>query len=65
MAKNRIKLTKEEVSELTSIIKKGSHTTQTYKAAYVLLNCDEGAYSLGKSTNEQICDIPLNPQAKN
>jgi transposase len=57
MAKYRIKLTQEEVIELTSIIKKGSHTTQTYKAAYVLLNCDEGDYSLGKSTNEQICKV--------
>ena len=57
MAKYRIKLTQEEVSELTSIIKKGCHTTQTYKAAYVLLNCDEGDYSFGKSTNEQICNI--------
>jgi hypothetical protein len=57
MAKYRIKLTKDEVSELTSIIKKGSHTSQTYRAAYVLLNCDEGAYSLGKLTNEQICNV--------
>ena len=23
----------------------------------MLLNCDEGAYSLGKSTNEQICAV--------
>ena len=52
MVKYRIKLTQEEVLELTSIIKKGSHTTQTYKSAYVLMNCDEGAYSLGKCTNE-------------
>jgi hypothetical protein len=57
MARYRVKLTQEEVGELTSIIKKGSHTTQSYKAAYVLLNCDEGAYSLGKSTNEQICNV--------
>jgi transposase len=57
MAKYRIKLAQEEVIELTSIIKKGSHTSQTYKAAYVLLNCDEGAYSLGKSTNEQIVKV--------
>jgi transposase len=57
MAKYKIKLTKEEVSELSSIIKKGSHTTQTYRAAYVLLNCDEGEYSLGKSTNEEVCAI--------
>jgi transposase len=57
MVKYRIKLSKEEVSELVSIIKKGSHSTQTYRAAYVLLNCDEGEYSLGKSTNEQISKI--------
>jgi transposase len=57
MAKYRIKLSKEEVGELTSIIKKGSHTTQAYRAAYVLLNCDEGEYSLGKSTNEQISNV--------
>jgi transposase len=57
MAKYRIKLTQEEVSELTSIIKKGTHTTQSYREAYVLLNCDEGEYSQGKSTNEQISKV--------
>jgi transposase len=57
MAKYRIKLTQDEVTELSSIIKKGSHTSQTYRAAHVLLNCDEGSFSLGKSTNEQICSI--------
>jgi len=57
MAKYRIRLTKEEVSELTSLIKKGSHTTQSYRAAYVLLNCDEGDFSLGKSINEQIAQV--------
>jgi len=57
MAKYKIKLTQSEVIELTSIVKKGSHTTQTYRAAYVLLNCDEGEYSLGKSTNAQIAQV--------
>jgi transposase len=57
MAKYKVKLNQEEVLELKSIIKKGSHTTQAYKAAYVLLNCDEGEYSLGKSTNEQIAQV--------
>jgi transposase len=57
MAKYRIKLTQDEVSELTSIVKRGSHTTQSYRAAYVLLNCDEGDFSLGKSTNEQIAKV--------
>ena len=41
MAKYRIKLTQEEVTELESIVNKGRHTSQTYRAAYVLLNCDE------------------------
>jgi transposase len=57
MAKYRIKLNKEEVEQLNGIIKKGSHTTQTYRAAYVLLNCDEGEFSKEKSTNEQISNI--------
>ena len=57
MAKYRIKLSQAEVSELQLIIKKGSHSSQTYRAAYVLLNCDEGDYSLGKSTNEQISSV--------
>ena len=57
MAKYKIKLTQTEVDELTSIVKKGFHNTQTYRAAYVLLNCDEGSHSLGKSTNEQISNV--------
>lgn len=42
---------------MTSIVRKGSHSTQTYRAASVLLNCDEGDYSLGKSTNEWISKV--------
>jgi transposase len=57
MAKYRVKLLQDEVKELDSIVKKGSHRSQTYRAAYVLLNCDEGEYSLGKSTNAQICEV--------
>ena len=57
MAKYRIKLSKEEVEELMSIIKKGSHTTQSFRAAYVLLNCDEGEYSQGKSVNKEIAKV--------
>jgi transposase len=52
----RIKLTKEEVDELRSIINRGSHTSQTFRVAYILLNCDEGAYS-EKVTNEQISTV--------
>lgn len=51
-----IKLTKTEVAELLDIVNKGSHTSQTFRAAYILLNCDEGEYS-SKVTNEQISKI--------
>jgi transposase len=51
-----IKLTKSEVEELQIIINKGSHTSQTFRAAYILLNCDEGEYS-DKITNEQISRV--------
>lgn len=47
---------KEEVGELKGIIAKGSHSTHTFRAAYVLLNCDEGEYS-EKVTNEQISKV--------
>ena len=39
-----------------SIINKGSHTSQTFRTAYILLNCDEGMYS-EKVTNEQISKV--------
>ncbi|NJK86542.1 MAG: helix-turn-helix domain-containing protein [Bacteroidales bacterium] len=56
MIKYTIKLTKLEVEELMSIINKGSHTSQTFRTAYILLNCDEGEYSQ-KVTNEQISKV--------
>lgn len=56
MIRYTIKLTEEEVYELMSIINKGSHTSQTYRTAYILLNCDEGEYS-DKATNEQISKV--------
>jgi transposase len=51
-----IKLTKSEVEELMSIINKGSHTSQTFRVAYILLNCDVGKFS-EKVTNEQISKV--------
>ncbi len=51
-----VKLTKTEVEELKSIINKGSHTSQTFRVAYILLNCDEGKYS-DKVINEQISKV--------
>lgn len=56
MIKYRIKLTKTEVEELHAIINKGSHSSQTFRIAYILLNCDEGEFS-DKVTNEEISKI--------
>lgn len=56
MIRYTIKLTKAEVEELMGIINKGSHTSQTFRIAYILLNCDEGKYS-EKITNEQISKV--------
>ena len=57
MSKYTIKLTKEEVTALTAIVSKGSHTSQSYRAAYVLLNVDTGEFSLGKSTSAEISKV--------
>ena len=56
MIRYTIKLTKAEVEELYSIINKGSHSSQTFRTAYILLNCDEGEYT-EKITNEQISKV--------
>ena len=56
MIRYTIKLTKTEVEELHAIINKGSHTSQTFRTAYILLNCDAGKYS-DKVTNEQISKV--------
>ncbi|SFW61594.1 hypothetical protein SAMN05661012_02980, partial [Chitinophaga sancti] len=56
MIRYTVKLTKREVEELHSIINKGSHTSQTFRMAYILLNCDDGKYS-EKVTNEQISKV--------
>lgn len=56
MVRYTIKLIKSEVDELVKIIDKGYHTSQTFRMAYILLNCDEGAFSQ-KVVNEQICQV--------
>jgi transposase len=56
MIRYTVKLTKSEVEELMNIINKGSHTSQTFRTASILLNCDEGRYS-EKVTNEQISKV--------
>ncbi len=56
MIRYTIKLTKSEVEELHAIISKGCHTSQTFRTAYILLNCDQGEYS-DKISNEQISKV--------
>jgi len=56
MKRYTIKLMKEEVDELMSIIHKGSHSSHTFRVAYILLNCDEGEYS-DKVTNELMSKV--------
>jgi transposase len=54
--KYTIHLTKSEREDLITIINKGSHTSKTFRTAYILINCDEGKYS-EKITNEQISKV--------
>lgn len=56
MVRYKVTLEQAEISELMRIIKKGSHSTQTYRNAYILLNCDEGDYSK-KITNTEIVRV--------
>jgi len=56
MNKYRIGLTKSERAELMAVIDKGQHAAQTFRNAYILLNCDEGKYA-DKVTNEQISQV--------
>jgi len=58
MVQYTIKLTQTETEDLLNIINKGKHSTQAYRAAYILLNCDKGACSKDRSiTNAEICKI--------
>ena len=53
-----IKLDQFEVEELNKVINKGSHTSQAFRTAYILLNCDKGGHSANKEiTNAEICKI--------
>src|SRR4051812_48895153 len=56
MVRYTVKLTKAEVDELHAIISKGSHSSQTFRTAYILLNCDEGKYA-EKVSNDQISKV--------
>ena len=53
-----IKLSKLDAEELNKVINKGSHTSQAFRAAYILLNCDKGEFSENAEiTNVEICKI--------
>lgn len=53
-----IKLNESEVEELSKVVSKGSHTSQAYRAAYILLNCDKGEFSTDTDIkNSDICKI--------
>ena len=56
MVRYKVILTETERDELMRIIKKGSHSTQTYRNSYILLNCDEGDHS-DKITNTEIVRV--------
>ena len=55
----KVELTKKERDQLMGIIKKGKHSTQAYRNAYVLLNTDEGEFSekSEKVTNAEITKV--------
>ena len=53
-----IKLNQIEVEEINKVISKGSHISQAFRAAYILLNCDKGEFSENTEiTNAEICKI--------
>jgi hypothetical protein len=53
-----IKLNQSEVEELSNVINKGRHTSQSFRAAYILLNCDKGEFSANTEIkNFEICKI--------
>ena len=56
MVKYKVVLTQEEHDELMAIIGKGSHSSQQFRTAYILLNCDEGEYG-EKIYGKHICQV--------
>jgi len=56
MTKYKVTLTEDEHTELMDTINKGCHTSQKFRAAYILLNCDEGKFA-DKVTNEQMSKV--------
>jgi Fe2+ or Zn2+ uptake regulation protein len=56
MARYKVTLMEEEREELMAIINKGSHTSQRFRNAYILLNCDRGEHQ-DRVTNEQMAKV--------
>jgi hypothetical protein len=56
MIRYKVTLTKHEHEELHGIINKGSHSSQKFRNAYILLNVDEGEFA-EKVTNQQLSKV--------
>src|SRR3972149_3875214 len=56
MVHYKVTLTKKEREELKAIVNKGKHTSQQYRNACILLNCDDGKYGQ-KISNDQIAHV--------
>lgn len=56
MVHYKVTLTKKEREELKTIVNKGKHTSQQYRNACILLNCDDGKYGQ-KISNNQIAQV--------
>ena len=56
MVHYKVTLTKKEREELKAIVNKGKHTSQQYRNACILLNCDDGKYGQ-RISNDQIAQF--------
>ena len=57
MKKYFVTLTEEEHTELSQIVRKGSHKSQKVLNALILLNCDTGKHQDGKMINEDVSKV--------
>lgn len=56
MVHYKVTLTKAERDELSQILNRGKHTSQVYRNACILLNCDDGEHGQ-RMPNEQIAQV--------
>jgi transposase len=56
MARYKVTLTREEHDQLQAVMSRGTHSSQQYRNACILLNSDEGPYG-NKLSNEQIAQV--------